>query len=142
MELYFLLTLVRPFIRHYTILIWSMAPTYRQLERKRWYSHGMMSMGGNNGYGGIPYDPNSLNYTKVADFDGSNGYRPSGGLIQANDGKLYGMTWEAVILPRQELFFHSTLLQQRTQYCTVLSIQTVAAHMVLSCRPVMESYMV
>jgi uncharacterized repeat protein (TIGR03803 family) len=29
----------------------------------------------------------------VADFDGSNGYRPSGGLIQANDGKLYGMTW-------------------------------------------------
>jgi len=56
--------------------------------------YGMTATGGSNGYGVIfSYDPNNLNYTKLADFDGINGAAASGGLVQADDGKLYGMTW-------------------------------------------------
>ncbi len=33
-------------------------------------------------------------FTALASFDGSNGYMPSGALVQANDGNLYGVTAE------------------------------------------------
>jgi len=38
------------------------------------------------------FDLNSNNYTKLSDFNGSNGSTPYGGLIKASNGKLYGMT--------------------------------------------------
>ncbi len=38
------------------------------------------------------FDPVTLSYTKLYDFDGVNGMRPFGSLMQASDGKLYGMT--------------------------------------------------
>jgi len=38
------------------------------------------------------FDPATSDYTTLFDFDGENGAQPSGSLIQASDGKLYGMT--------------------------------------------------
>ena len=38
------------------------------------------------------FDPSSLTFTKLVDFDNTNGASPYGSLIQASDGKLYGMT--------------------------------------------------
>ncbi|HEX7846613.1 MAG TPA: choice-of-anchor tandem repeat GloVer-containing protein, partial [Chitinophagaceae bacterium] len=59
--------------------------------------YGMTRDGGSlsNGYGVIfSFDPSTSVYTKLKDFDGANGARPWGNLIQAGDGKLYGMTRE------------------------------------------------
>lgn len=38
------------------------------------------------------YDPFTSSFTKKFDFDGTNGSKPMGQLLQASDGKLYGMT--------------------------------------------------
>ena len=55
--------------------------------------YGITSGGGSNGYGVIfSVDPSTSAYTKLKDFDYTNGSYPSGGLVQATDGKLYGMT--------------------------------------------------
>ena len=56
--------------------------------------YGMTSSGGANNVGVLfQYNPTTLNYTKLIDFDGAtNGATPNGSLIQANDGKLYGAT--------------------------------------------------
>ena len=57
--------------------------------------YGMTLNGGSNGQGVIfSFDPSSLTYTKLKDFDNTNGGQPYGSLIQARDGKLYGMTTE------------------------------------------------
>jgi uncharacterized repeat protein (TIGR03803 family) len=56
--------------------------------------YGMASLGGTDNDGVIfSYDRVSRSYTKLLDFDGSNGSNPYGSLIQARDDKLYGMTW-------------------------------------------------
>ncbi|MEO7482756.1 MAG: choice-of-anchor tandem repeat GloVer-containing protein [Ferruginibacter sp.] len=56
--------------------------------------YGMTTQGGRNGMGVIfSFDPVSSVYRKLEDFDGANGAYPYGcTLVQANDGKLYGMT--------------------------------------------------
>jgi len=55
--------------------------------------YGMATRGGSNGWGVIfSFEPDSATYTKLFDFDGINGGEPRGSLVQANDGKLYGMT--------------------------------------------------
>jgi uncharacterized repeat protein (TIGR03803 family) len=61
--------------------------------------YGMTNLGGNGpdvynrGDGVVfSFDPSSSVYTKLKDFDGANGANPYGGLTQASDGKLYGMT--------------------------------------------------
>jgi len=55
--------------------------------------YGMTSDGGNSGHGVIfSFDPSSSTYTKLKEFDDINGSNPHGSLIQAGDGKLYGMT--------------------------------------------------
>ena len=55
--------------------------------------YGMTAQGGSSGAGVIfSFDPSSSTYTKLKDFDGTNGANPFGSLMQASDGKLYGMT--------------------------------------------------
>lgn len=56
--------------------------------------YGMTVTGGANDYGVIfEYDYTTVTYTKLFDFNGNeNGGNPHGSLIQAKDGKLYGMT--------------------------------------------------
>jgi len=54
--------------------------------------YGMTYYGGKNGYGAIfSYDPGSATYTRLKDFDGLNGAFAGGSLVQATDGKLYGV---------------------------------------------------
>jgi uncharacterized repeat protein (TIGR03803 family) len=56
--------------------------------------YGLTSMGGENNMGVLfEYDPSNSTYTKKIDFAGaSNGSYPYGSLVQASNGKLYGMT--------------------------------------------------
>jgi uncharacterized repeat protein (TIGR03803 family) len=55
--------------------------------------YGMTSLGGNNNAGAIfSFDPSSHNYTKLHDFDNVTGSFPNSSLVQASDGKLYGVT--------------------------------------------------
>jgi len=57
--------------------------------------YGMTTAGGANNMGVVfSFDLTASTFTKVIDFDGANnGRSPYGSLIQANDGKLYGMTY-------------------------------------------------
>jgi uncharacterized repeat protein (TIGR03803 family) len=56
--------------------------------------YGMTSYGGSSVAGDIfSFDPSTSTYTKLKDFDGINGRNPWGSLIEASDGKLYGMTY-------------------------------------------------
>ncbi|MDE3182527.1 MAG: T9SS type A sorting domain-containing protein [Bacteroidota bacterium] len=60
--------------------------------------YGMAAYGGNNGYGVIfSFDPSTSTYTKLKDFDNANGGCPYGSLVQAGNGKLYGMTYQGGI---------------------------------------------
>jgi uncharacterized repeat protein (TIGR03803 family) len=55
--------------------------------------YGMTSSGGIANAGVIfSFDPVTFGYTKLKDFDATNGSRPYGSLLQATDGKLYGLT--------------------------------------------------
>lgn len=57
--------------------------------------YGMTQWGGKNGFGVIfSFDPSTTTYTTLKDFDNVSGATPTGSLIQASDGKLYGMTQE------------------------------------------------
>ncbi|MGZ8553700.1 MAG: choice-of-anchor tandem repeat GloVer-containing protein [Chitinophagaceae bacterium] len=55
--------------------------------------YGMTSSGGANNNGVIfEYDPLTQAYVKKFDFNGTNGEHPSGTLMQASNGNLYGMS--------------------------------------------------
>jgi len=55
--------------------------------------YGMTVNGGSGGYGVIfSFDPSTFSYTKLKDFDYTDGANPYGSLMLANDGKFYGMT--------------------------------------------------
>ena len=56
--------------------------------------YGMTSEGGSYGLGTIfSYDAKTSVFTKLKDFEGPNGESPYGSLVQASNGKLYGMTY-------------------------------------------------
>ena len=77
--------------------------------------YGMTSKGGSNDVGTIfSYDPAASAYTPLKSFDGKNGAYPQASLIQASDGKLYGMTGSG---GRSDygVIFHTTLLLQLIQ---------------------------
>ena len=55
--------------------------------------YGMTTKGGKKNLGVLfEYDPANNKYTKKLEFDSINGSRPYGNLMQATDGKLFGMT--------------------------------------------------
>ncbi len=55
--------------------------------------YGMTNLGGANGVGVLfQYNPATNTYTTKFDFDLNSGQKPFGSLMQASDGKLYGMT--------------------------------------------------
>lgn len=55
--------------------------------------YGMASAGGTSDFGVLfEYDPIAKIFAKKIDFDGLNGQKPYGNLIEASNGKLYGMT--------------------------------------------------
>ncbi|MBE7443629.1 MAG: T9SS type A sorting domain-containing protein, partial [Flavobacteriales bacterium] len=57
--------------------------------------YGMTEVGGTNGMGVLfEYDPTTSTYTKKLDFNDIDGQYPFGSLMQASNGKLYGMTPE------------------------------------------------
>lgn len=59
------------------------------------YLYGTTSSGGPNNYGGVfRIKPDGTGYKVIQTFLGPNGSRPRGGLVQANDGNLYGTTSE------------------------------------------------
>lgn len=56
--------------------------------------YGVTARGGSNGEGVMfEYDPSTDTYTKKLDFETANGIKPYGSLMQATDGKLYGLTY-------------------------------------------------
>jgi uncharacterized repeat protein (TIGR03803 family) len=69
------------------------------IQRSDGKLYGMTSGGGSSGPGvngsGVifSFDPSTSTYTKLKDFDGSDGRSPYGSLLQASDGKLYAMTY-------------------------------------------------
>jgi uncharacterized repeat protein (TIGR03803 family) len=65
------------------------------MQAKDGKMYGMTTYGGSNAAGVIfSFDPSSSTYTKLKDFDYTNGGNPNGNyLLQATDGKLYGMTY-------------------------------------------------
>ena len=70
-------------------------PSGSLIEASNGKLYGMTSNGGENDYGVLfEYDPATDIYTKKLDFDGSaSGGHPLGSLIEAGNGKLYGMTY-------------------------------------------------
>ena len=56
--------------------------------------YGMTNAGGDSSYGVLySFDPSSNNYVKLLDFDGrAKGSKPLGSLVQASNGKLFGLT--------------------------------------------------
>lgn len=70
------------------------SPQYTQLlQATNGKLYGMTQLGGTSDKGVLfEYDPGTGTYTKKLNFNGTNGGTPYGGLIQATNGKLYGMT--------------------------------------------------
>lgn len=65
------------------------------IQAKDGYLYGMTSRGGLHGYGVIfKLNPQTGVYTKTHDFDSLNGMTPYGSLCEAQNGKLYGMTYK------------------------------------------------
>ena len=69
------------------------------------------------------FDPKTSNYTTLKNLDFLNGSHPYGSLLQASDGKFYGMTTfggeSPAFLPQTganlELFFHLIQVRQHTR---------------------------
>ena len=71
------------------------------------FLYGTTSSGGTYNYGTIfKIDPTTYNHTVLHHFSGgTQGYYPYGGLIQGNDGVLYGTTWDGSNLPNRGVIF-------------------------------------
>ena len=67
--------------------------------------YGMTSFGGSNNKGVMfSFDPVTNTFVKLKDFNGPDGDNPYGSLVQATDGKLYGMTREGGSYNRGVIF--------------------------------------
>ena len=80
-------------------------PTGSLMEAKDKMLYGITQTGGLNDKGTIfQYDPTFDVYTKKFDFDGKSGAMPTGPMMQADDGKIYGTTQEGGTNDRGVLF--------------------------------------
>lgn len=71
----------------------SIPKTSRLVQATNGKLYGLTNLGGVNNLGVLyEYDPVTSIYTKKIDFDGVNGKAAKGSLMQAADGKLYGLT--------------------------------------------------
>jgi uncharacterized repeat protein (TIGR03803 family) len=79
--------------------------------------YGMTNAGGKNDYGVLfEYNPSTNKLTKKIDFDGvSNGKNPYGSLMQATNGKLYGMTVNGGTNNNGTLFEYDTITSTLTK---------------------------
>ena len=70
------------------------SPRGSLMESSNGKLYGMTEWGGSNNKGVLfEYDPSNSSYTKMIDFDGTlKGAYPKGSLMEASNGKLYGMT--------------------------------------------------
>ncbi|MBK7691218.1 MAG: T9SS type A sorting domain-containing protein [Bacteroidetes bacterium] len=67
--------------------------------------YGTTEAGGINSMGTLfQYDYGSNSFQKIHDFSGSDGMKPVGNIMQASDGKLYGMTYQGGIVDRGVLY--------------------------------------
>ena len=67
--------------------------------------YGTTSNGGASNYGTIfSFDPVTLVYSKLKDFDNTNGSNPTSNLILANNGKLYGQTRDGGVASKGVIF--------------------------------------
>lgn len=70
-------------------------PRSKMIEANDGLLYGMTSEGGLHDHGVIfTFDPVTHAYSKLYDFDGMNGSKPQAELLQADNGRLYGMTLE------------------------------------------------
>ncbi|MCE3229263.1 MAG: C-terminal target protein [Bacteroidetes bacterium] len=68
-------------------------PKSALLEATNGKYYGLTTIGGLNAQGVLyEFDPTAQTYLKKVEFDGTNGSNPNGSLIQATNGKFYGMT--------------------------------------------------
>ncbi len=80
-------------------------PSGALLKASNGLFYGLTSQGGTNNVGVLfEYNYASNIYTKIIDFSSSIGSSPRGGLIQANNGKLYGVTYSGGANGRGVLF--------------------------------------
>jgi uncharacterized repeat protein (TIGR03803 family) len=81
-------------IRDFNVSKNGLNPTGILVQARDGKLYGLTFRGGSGNKGVIfSYDPSASSFTKLKDFDGNSGAEPSGNsLIQAQDGKLYGMT--------------------------------------------------
>jgi uncharacterized repeat protein (TIGR03803 family) len=85
-----MLSIMKKLVKFFTIVFLLLGGRSYSQKPELW---GMTSGGGTHGFGVIfKTDGNGNNYTTVFHFNSITGQSPSGSLIQASNGKLYGMT--------------------------------------------------
>lgn len=87
------------------------APSGNMIQAADSNLYGMTSGGGAN-YGNIfSYNPTTKVFSDLVDFSGTsgsyNGWSPTGSLIQASDGNLYGMTYEGGVPGNGNMFSYN-----------------------------------
>lgn len=96
-----------PVIRHDFSRIEGRSPWGNLCEATNGKLYGMTERGGTDDKGVLfEYDPSTGTYVVKFNFDGflSTGSKPQGGLIQATNGKLYGLTYEGGYYGKGTLF--------------------------------------
>ncbi len=77
--------------------------------------YGLICNAGNNNWGTMfDFDIPSSTFTKVLDFTATNGGNPLGGLVQASNGKLYGMTTNGGNVSKGVVFEYNTTTNVQT----------------------------
>ncbi len=92
-------------LHHFDGALLGKNPSGGLIEASNGKLYGMTWMGGTSGDGILfEFDLTSNVMTKKVDFNSTLGAKPNGALIEANNGKLYGLTTEGGILDRGVLF--------------------------------------